>query len=105
MSADDALDLGQLQPGVNARSFASSVMALYVDGRLGAEHEVVIAQGAQLALMLDNFPVAKDAPKWHSEYRQVWRYLIGEDLEDAGEDSAAAKLVAELARLAPGGNS
>lgn len=72
------------KPGLLASAWASTVYALYSEGRIGAEHEAAIAAGALLSDHLDRSPRHDHAPKWMTELRQIRKELIG-DGDDPGD--------------------
>ena len=85
-----------------ATAFATTVTALYAAGRIDVTHEAAITQGALLAGLIDAKPLADQAPKWMTEYRQVWRVLMGDDPDDGPANSPAAQFIAGLVELQNG---
>ncbi len=96
--------LAEVPPGPMSLAFASTVHASYAAGLIDAKHEAAIAQGALLARLLDLAPISPLAPKWMTEYRQVWSFLVGED-HDAPQTptTPAGQLFAQIAALRDGG--
>ena len=85
--------------GPHAMAWASTVTALYAAERIDVTHESAVTQGAILASMLDSKPFDDQAPKWHSELRQVRRELMGDDEDDGDVDVPGAELVRQLGAL------
>lgn len=85
-------------PG-NRKAFDRLVVSLQAEERLTGDHEAAIAQGRLLASQIDAEPFGTHAPKWHHEYRQIWTWLVGDQVDDTPEEPEALEVQKSPAEL------